>query len=95
MPTFSELLSERYSHWAQQGLHGEALFMALAFDAEIAVMLPPENAAIVVGSTPSGLKQQRARNTGPPFVRLTGKVICYPRVDLFRYLARRYVRRAA
>ncbi|KWV55734.1 hypothetical protein AS026_37495 [Rhizobium altiplani] len=92
---FSQLIAERYQFWTDQGKSGAQLFDAMGADPVLPFMLGPEDAAVVVGSTPSGLKQQRARRTGPPYIRLSGKLIGYPRPDLFRHLAQRYVGRAA
>lgn len=92
---FPKLIAERYAYWSEQGMHGKALFEALANDPEIPFMLQPELASVVVGSSPGAMKQMRARGTGPAFLRQTGKIVSYTRPDLFQFLARRYVSRAA
>jgi hypothetical protein len=88
---FPQLIASRYDYWTAQGYFGKALFEQMAKDDQLPFMFAPAQSAVVLGSTTGGLKLQRARRTGPPFVRLTGKLVAYPRVDLFQFLSQRYV----
>ena len=47
--------------------------------------VPPKNAADFLGVTPRKLEQQRREGGGPPFVRLSHKIVRYRMKDLIEY----------
>jgi hypothetical protein len=85
----------RISHWTAQGLSGAALYERLASDDELPSFFDPEDIAAIQGVQPGAVKKARHRGTGPAFVRLSGKIVRYPRADYCMHLASKFVARAA
>lgn len=85
----------RIAHWTSRGVSGAYLYEALASDPELPVTFSSEDVAAILGVSPLSVKKQRNRKTGPSFVRLSTKSVRYPRAELCRYLASRFVQIAA
>jgi hypothetical protein len=85
----------RLSFWTSQGLSGAAVYEQLAHDDELPPFFDPDDIAAIEGVLPSAVKKARNRGTGPAFLRMSGKIVKYPRADYCRHLAAKYVRRAA
>lgn len=87
--------SARLAFWTSQGLAGADLYEAMAGDAELPAVFDSDDVAAIQGITPLSVKKQRNRQTGPSFFRLSPKAVRYPRAELCRYLASKFVRMAA
>ncbi|MCG6115229.1 MAG: hypothetical protein MEQ84_08520 [Mesorhizobium sp.] len=87
--------SARLAYWTSQGLNGAALYERLATDDELPAVFDPNEVAAIWGIKPLSLKRARMRGTGPSYMRVTERKIRYPRAELCRYLASRFVRMAA
>lgn len=85
----------RLSYWTAKGLAGRDIYEALAGDTELPASFDTDDVAAILAVSPLSIKKQRNRQTGPDFLRLSPKAVRYPRPDLCRYLASRFVRRAA
>ncbi|CDX29142.1 hypothetical protein MPLSOD_110128 [Mesorhizobium sp. SOD10] len=85
----------RLSFWAASGLSGADLYEALATDQTLPPFFDPEDIAAIQGVKPSAVKKHRNRGSGPEFMRLTAKLVKYPRAEFCRHLASKFVRRAA
>lgn len=92
-PSTAELVQARIVHWHREGKHGGELYAALAEDVELPSFFPVPAVCEVTGETETGLKQRRQRGQSPSFVRLSGRRVVYPRLDLFLWLKDRYVGR--
>ena len=91
----SRLFNERLNYWASTGLYGADLYEAMATDNHLPSFFGPEDLAAIEGVQPASVKKSRHRRSGPPFMRMTAKIVKYPRPDYCRYLAPKFVRREA
>jgi hypothetical protein len=87
--------SSRVAYWTSQGLSGSALYERLAYDETLPTFFDPEDIAAIQDVQIGAVKKARHRGTGPAFMRLSGKLVRYPRPDFCTYLASKFVRRAA
>ncbi|TWA15964.1 hypothetical protein FB004_11945 [Sinorhizobium medicae] len=91
----AELVNERMAHFNQQGIHGEAVYDALAVDPNLPMLFDPPDIEAISGDTRIALKFRRHRGQPPSFLRLSGKRVAYPRFELFQWLKARYVGRSS
>lgn len=91
----AQAFNARLAYWTSKGLTGIEVYEALAGDAELPAVFDSEDVAAILGISPLSVKKQRNRQTGPSFFRLSPKAVRYPRAELCRYLASRFVRVAA
>ncbi|CAN7769494.1 helix-turn-helix transcriptional regulator [Mesorhizobium sp. LjNodule214] len=91
----ANVFNARLSFWTAAGFSGAALYEALATDDTLPAFFDPEDLASIQGVKPSAVKKHRHRGTGPAFLKLSSKIVKYPRGDFCRHLASRFVKRAA
>jgi hypothetical protein len=91
----SKAFNERLSHWTSQGLCGAALYEQLACDDHLPAFFDPDDLAAIERKKLSAVKKERHRGTGPAFLRLSQKVVKYPRPEYCRHLAAKFVGRVA
>ena len=91
----AELVNERMAHFNQQGIHGEAVYDALAVDPNLPMLFDPADVEAISGDTQVALKFRRHRGQSPSFLRLSGKRVAYPRYEYFMHLKARYVGRSS
>ncbi|RJT32111.1 hypothetical protein D3227_27310 [Mesorhizobium waimense] len=91
----ASIFNSRLSFWTAQGFAGAELYEQLAEDNELPSFFDPDDIAEIQGVLVGSVKKARHRGAGPAFIRLSSKVIKYPRPDYCRHLASKFVRRAA
>jgi hypothetical protein len=90
-----KVFSERMAHWTRHGFSGRDLYERLASDAELPTEFGPDDLATIIGVGVHALKKRRVLGQEPSFLRLSRQKISYPRADVCRWLASRYVKREA
>ncbi|MQX70044.1 hypothetical protein [Sinorhizobium meliloti] len=89
------LVNKRMAHFNQQGLYGAEVYDALSTDTELPMQLETADIEGISGDTPVALKFRRHRGQPPPFLKLSGKRVVYPRFEYFQWLKDRYVSRTS
>ncbi|MER8369010.1 hypothetical protein [Mesorhizobium sp. M1378] len=79
MTPTAALFGERSAFWTSQGRVGRALYLALAADSELPDNLLPADVAAILNIDPDSVKQRRVRGEQPSFLKLSGKIVLYPR----------------
>ncbi|WFU88740.1 hypothetical protein QA644_06660 [Rhizobium sp. CC1099] len=81
------LFGERSAFWTSKGIVGRALYIALAADSELPDNLLQEDVAAILNIDPASVKQRRVRGEEPSFLKLSGKIVLYPRSLFCMWLA--------
>lgn len=87
MTSTAALFAERSAHWTRQGLVGRPLYLALAADSELPDNFRQEDVAEILHIDEGSVKQRRARGEEPSFLRVSGKIVLYPRNLFCMWLA--------
>src|SRR4051812_18649495 len=91
----ARLFNARLSHWTSQGFAGADVYEQLAHDDELPAFFDPSDIAAIEGVQPDAVKKARHRGTGAAYLRMSAKIIKYPRADYCRHLGTKYVSRSA
>lgn len=89
----AQIVNERMAHWHNQGVHGAAVYDALATDTALPVLLEPEDIEAISGDTVRALKARRTRGKPPAYIKGYKGTIRYPRFEYFQWLKARFVPR--
>ncbi|MGI0528003.1 hypothetical protein [Rhizobium giardinii] len=87
MTSTAQLFGERSAFWTNQGLVGRDLYLALAADSRLPEHLLQEDLAAILHIDPASVKQRRVRGEEPGFLKLSGKIVLYPRSLFCMWLA--------
>lgn len=91
----ADLVNQRMAHFNQQGVYGAKVYDALSTDTELPMQFETPDIEGISGDTPVAMKFRRHRGQPPPFLRLSGKRVVYPRFEFFQWLKDRYVSRSS
>lgn len=91
----AKLFNERTDFFTRQGLSGRALYEALAADSDLPSFFETEDVAAIMGLEIASLKRRRRVGEQPPFLRVGGKIVRYPKHGFCLMLADAYCGSAA